>query len=278
MQSKRGLWPAWHTMPAAVIRYRGLIAAIVAKEIAGRYAGSLLGPFWLIIPPIFMVFIYTVVFSGVLGSRLGSNTSPYAYSLFLCGGLLVWMPFLDAVQRSKGVFLEHATLIKKSAFPRLVLFIPVLVVALLNFVLFALVFLVFLAIAGHLPVAIGNLIWVPVCAFVAALLGLAIGLALAVLNVFFRDIAQITDLVTQLLFWATPIIYPATILPTSAGHVLKLNPLVPLVDTSQQAILGTLATSAGWEALAPAGIVLAVLFLLSWLLYVRAYSDLMDRI
>ena len=260
-------------LPATVFRYRGLIRAIVVKELVGRYNGSLLGPLWLIIPPLFMVFIYTVVFAQLMGSRLPGLSDTFGYSIYLCAGLLVWTPFLDAMQRSRGVFLEHANLIKKTAFPRSILFVPVILVAGINLALFSVAFFGFLFFTKF---SVAALVWMPLCALVALLLGVAVGAVLAVLNVFFRDIGQGADLAVQLLFWATPIVYPASILPKAAAEWLGFNPMYPLVRASQ-----TVATGIGQlDVLSlayPVACALGVMVLAS-LLFARAQADLMDRI
>lgn len=261
-------------LPGAAIRYRGLVRAIVARELIGRYSGSLLGPLWLIIPPVFMIFIYTVVFSQVMHSRLPGNNDTFGYSIYLCAGLLVWTPFLDAMQRAKNVFIEHANLIKKSAFPRSILFVPVAVVAAINFILLAIAFLGFLLITRGLPAP--ALAWIPVCAALAACLGLAVGAILAVLNVFFRDVGQVADLAAQLLFWATPIVYPASILPPAVLDLMGFNPLFPLVRISQNAALDSGALDGHTLLLPLLGTVIAGV--LAVLLFSRARADLMDQL
>lgn len=270
-----GTWQELRALPGVVFRYRGLIRAIVAKELVGRYNGSLLGPLWLIIPPVFMIFIYTVVFGQLMHSRLPGSTDTFGYSVYLCAGLLIWTPFLEAMQRGKNVFIDHANLIKKSAFPRPILFIPVATVAAINFALLALAFLGFLGIARGLPSPL-VLAWIPLCAALAACLGLAMGAILAILNVFFRDVGQLADLAAQLLFWATPIVYPVSILPPALRDWMSLNPLFPLVLASQGAALGN-GPADGISLLMPL-LWAAVGALLAALLFVRARSDLMDQL
>lgn len=263
------------SLPGTVVRYRSLIRAIVARELASRYRGSLLGPLWLVIPPAFMIFIYTVVFSRLMGSRLPGVEDAFGYSIYLCAGLLVWTPFLEAMQRAKGVFVEHANLIKKSAFPRPVLFVPVALVAAVNFALLALAFLVFLLLARGWP-ATPFFVWVPVCAGLAILLGLAVGAVLSTLNVFFRDVGQFADLAAQLLFWATPIVYPASIVPERALAWMSLNPMFHVVQASQKAALATGPVDPA--SLTPALVVTAIVALLSAWLFARARTDLLDRL
>lgn len=262
-------------IPGTVLRYRGLIRAIVVRDLAGRYTGTLLGPFWLLIPPAFMIFIYTVIFSQLMAPRLPGIDDAFGYSVYLCAGLLVWTPFFEAMQRAKGVFVEHANLIKKNAFPRPVLFVPVVVVAAVNFAMLALAFLAFLLLTRRWPDP-GLLVWIPVSAGIATLLGLAIGAMLATLNVFFRDVGQLADLAAQLLFWATPIVYPASIVPARVLGLLSLNPLFPLVRASQQSALGQ--SPVDLESLLPPLAAVAVVGLLSIGLFARARTDLLDRL
>lgn len=263
------------SVPQTVLRYRGLIRAIVVKDLAGRYSGSLLGPLWLVIPPVFMIFIYTVVFSRLMGARLPGIDDAFGYSIYLCAGLLVWTPFLEAMQRAKSVFVDHANLIKKSAFPRPVLFVPVMLVAAVNFALLALAFFGFLLLTRGWPDT-AALAWVPVCAALATLLGLAIGAVLATLNVFFRDVGQIADLASQLLFWATPIVYPASILPQGVLDVISLNPMFPLVRASQQAALGV--GPVDLQSFVPPVVVTAAIAMVAAWLFARARTDLLDRL
>lgn len=222
-----------------------------------------------------MIFIYTVVFSQLMAPRLPGIDDAFGYSVYLCAGLLIWTPFFEAMQRAKSVFVDHANLIKKSAFPRPVLFVPVVVVAAVNFALLALAFLAFLLLTRRWPEA-GLFVWVPVCAAIAILLGLAIGAALATLNVFFRDVGQLADLAAQLLFWATPIVYPASIVPASVLGLLSLNPLFPLVRASQQVALGQEGVDLASFGLPLAAV--AVTALLSTWLFARARTDLLDRL
>src|SRR5476649_2816654 len=91
-----------------VLRFRGLIYAITLRELKSRYAGSTLGPLWLIVPPVFMVFIYTVIFSRLMQARMPGIDHQYAYSIYLCAGLITWNLLLELVQRGKGVFQEDA--------------------------------------------------------------------------------------------------------------------------------------------------------------------------
>lgn len=256
-----------------VFRYRGLIYAITLRDLKSRYIGSVFGALWLILPPIFMVFIYTVVFSRIMHARLPGVDHQYAYSIYLCAGLITWNLLLELVQRGKGVFLEHANLIKKSSFPKFILFIPVIAVALFNNVIMTVLVLAFMYIAGY-PIPASGLLLIPALA-ITLFLGTILGALLATLNVFFRDIGQITDVVFQALFWATPIVYPLAILPERVQSALEWNPLLALIRTAQNSLLGEI--SAPQQLIYPL-LVAAVLLVLFIALYQRCYTDLLDQI
>ncbi len=256
-----------------IFRFRGLVYAITLRDIRSRYVGSAFGPLWLVLPPIFMVFIYTVIFSQIMRARLPGVEHQFAYSMYLCAGLLSWNLLLELVQRSKSLFLEHANLIKKSSFPKFILFIPVIVVALLNSTILLVLILGFMLVAGY-PMQASLAYIIPVLA-VVLLMGLALGALLATLNVFFRDVGQIVDVFFQGIFWATPIVYPVSILSPSVQQALSWNPLFPLVRAAQGSFLGDVPNLASLGYPLAAAI---VFLLLALLLYRRSYADLLDQI
>ena len=256
-----------------VLRFRGLIYAITLREIKSRYAGTTFGDWWLVVPPIFMVFIYTVIFSRLMQARMPGIEHQYAYSIYLCAGLITWNLLLELVQRGKGVFLEHANLIKKSSFPKFILFIPVIAVAALNSLILLVLVIGFMLISGY-PIMPTILVLVPILG-ITVLLGIAVGALLATLNVFFRDIGQLSDVFFQALFWATPIVYPLSILSERVQEILSWNPVFPLVLTAQRALLGE---ALGMRPLVYPLVFGLIVFLLAVLLYKRSYNDLLDQI
>src|SRR5471032_200711 len=139
------------SMLRAVWRYRGFIAGSVQREFQGKYRNSLLGAAWTVLNPLAMIVVYTVIFSQVMGSRLPGTGSPFAYSIYLCAGVLTWGLFAEITGRSQSVFLEHANLIKKLQFPRICLPIIVVLNALVNFAIIFGLFTVFLVVSGNSP-------------------------------------------------------------------------------------------------------------------------------
>src|SRR3546814_4309331 len=103
----------------AIWSYRGIILGSVKGEFQLKYRNSLLGSAWTVLNPLARSLVYTVIFSQIMRAKLPGIDSTFAYSIYLCAGLLTWGLFAEIVGRSQNVFLEHANLLKKLSFPRL---------------------------------------------------------------------------------------------------------------------------------------------------------------
>jgi lipopolysaccharide transport system permease protein len=254
--------------------YRGFIVGSVKRDFQARYQNSLLGGAWLVLSPLAMILIYTVVFSQVMHPRLQGGAGQFSYSIHLCAGIITWGLFAEIVSRLQNVFLDNANLIKKQNFPRLCLPVVTVFTASLNFLIVFLLFLGFL-------VSIDNFPGWPVLAFVPLLivhimLAAGLGVILAVLNVFFRDVGQLTGVALQLWFWLTPIVYPVTILPDGVRRLIAFNPMAALITAYQGVCVDRHWPQ--WHSLLPVT-VLAICFCAVGLrLLVRRMSDMMDEI
>ena len=206
--------------------FRGFVRASVARELRLRYAGSVLGAFWQILSPLAMIAIYTLVFSQLMRARIPGVDDPYAYAIFVCCGLLAWTMFSEILMRSQVMFIENANLLKKASFPRSC--VPAIVVAgaLANFGVVYSVFLVLLLVSGHWPGWV--VLAAPAPILLLALLGVAIGVFIGIVHVFFRDVAQVLGIVLQVWFWLTPIVYPAHVLPAQYQQWIGINPATPI--------------------------------------------------
>lgn len=215
-------------MLRALWGYRSFVWNSVLREFNARYRESLLGAFWSVANPLAMILIYTVIFGQLIGSTLaGHEKTAFAFSIYLCAGVITWTLFGEMLGRLNGVFLEHGNLIKKANFPRICLPAIVAVSALLNFGIVFALYLLFLALIGHWP-GWALLAVVPLLAL-QVLFTLGLGIFLGTLNVFFRDVGQLTGIVLQFWFWLTPIVYTFGSLPEAARTVLQYNPMQPLM-------------------------------------------------
>ena len=216
-------------------RYRSFISSMVRREFQARYLGSALGTAWSVLNPLAMIFIYTVIFGQVMRNRLPGVDDGTSYGIFLCAGLLPWNMFTETLQRCTSVFVDQGNLLKKMTFPRASLPIIVVVSSLVNFVIiFGLVLLVMLVL-GRLP-GTSLLGFVPLL-ILQQTIAVGFGVALGVLNVFFRDAGHAVGILVQFWFWFTPIIYPLSILGDRARSLVALNPMTALVDGYQGILL-----------------------------------------
>lgn len=260
-----------------VWRFRGFVLGSVRRDVAAQFQGSLLGQGWMLVHPLALIAVYTLVFSNVMGGRLAGSDVPYAYSIFLCAGLLPWTYHADCLQRLQGAFVGNANLIKKASFPRICLPLIALGVPTVNFVMIVLLFGLFLLAAGALPGwALGTLL--PVLA-VQLVLTLALGMLAATLNVFFRDVGQLVTVLLLFWFWLTPVVYPASVLPPWAQGWLWLNPFAVLVQHYQHVLLhGTVAPAAlWWQLLGWAAVALALL-VFAWQVYRARAPEMADEL
>jgi lipopolysaccharide transport system permease protein len=212
-----------------------LLWQMVATDLRGRYVGSSLGLFWTVIHPLVMITIYIVVFSQVMGAKLAGSSDPYAYGIYLCAGLLPWMAFQEVVVRLTTLFPDHGNLVRKIAFPKVILFGYVTLSSAINLGVGLMAFLVVMIVTGQTlhPVFV---LWIP---FVALQLAFALGLGMitSTLHVFVRDTAQLVTVLLQVLFWATPIVYVDAILPAWLQRLEYWNPLAVFSRTHRDIVL-----------------------------------------
>lgn len=211
--------------------YRGFIVGSVKREFQSKYRNSLLGAAWTVINPLAMITVYTVIFSQIMKTKLPGVDSTFAYSIYLCAGVLTWGLFAEIVGRAQNTFLDNANLLKKLSFPRLCLPITVVANAGINFAIIFGLFSAFLVLSGNFP-GWPFLAVLPVLA-ILVMFAIGLGITLGVLNVFFRDVGQFFGIFLQFWFWLTPIVYPVAILPENLQSYIMLNPMARLIEAFQ---------------------------------------------
>ena len=254
--------------------FRGFILSSVKRNFVSRYLGTHLGFFWAIAQPLAMILIYTLVFAELMKSALPGHDSKYAYSVYLCAGMLTWQLFSDLLNRSVGIFVQNAGLLKKVNIPKLALPIVVALSGLSNFGVILGLFLAFLAIIGSFPInAIAALI--PALILVVAF-ALGLGVLLGTINVFYRDVEQVTTMLLQFWFWLTPIVYPARALPDFFASVLAWNPLVPIVIFIQSIFLEDRVPP--WETLVYPATIAVGFLVLGLVAFRRLSGEIVDEL
>lgn len=259
----RGLWA-----------YRGFVLGSVKREFQVKYSNAVLGAVWSLLSPLAMIVVYTVIFAEVMRSKLPGADSTFAYSIYLCAGILTWGLFAEIVARAQNVFIDQANLIKKISFPRICLPLIVVLNALVNFGIIFGLFTLFLIVSGNFPGWVFFAI-VPVLA-VQVLLAIGLGIVAGVLNVFFRDVGQFVTIALQFWFWFTPIVYPASILPESVRPMLAYNPMAAVVDAYQTILVK--GSAPDWLALGPVALLAAFLCVLGLRLFRKRSGEMVDEL
>ena len=258
----------------AIWAYRGFVFGSVKREFKARYANSLLGGTWAVLNPLAMILVYTLIFSHVMRTKLVGVDNAFAYSIYLCAGVLPWAFFSEVIGRGQNIFLEHANMIKKLSFPRIVLPLIVVMNAGLNFAIIFSLFTGFLVISGNFP----GWIYLAVVPVLILQILFSVGLAtiFAVLNVFFRDVGQFAGIMLQFWFWLTPIVYPASIIPERFRPLVALNPMTDIIVAYQGIMLAKVQPD--WMALAPTAVVGIALCAVGWRLFRKRSAEMVDEL
>jgi lipopolysaccharide transport system permease protein len=258
---------------AGLVRYRGLIQSLVARELKARYRGSVLGFFWSFINPLTLLLIYTFVFKYVMPAA-PQGTDPYP--LFMFCGLLPWTWFASSLMESSGVLISGGNLIKKVLFPAEVLPIVTVTANMIHFFLALPILGVFL-IWFRAPLTPLELACFPVVVAVQLIFTLGCALILAALTVHFRDIRDILSNILTLWFFATPIIYSYQFAPVLARRFMNLNPFAHLA-ISYQEILFFPGPFGHWKWLAALGIASVAWFLLGYWIFDRLRDSFAEEV
>jgi lipopolysaccharide transport system permease protein len=227
---------------------------------------------WVVLQPLIQAVIFAVILSSVLAAKLPGINDEYAYAIYLLAGMSFWALFSEIITRSTQVFIDNASYLKKISFPSLALPLISVGVALSNFVLFTFAVLAVVVCIGR-PLGWALLQLIPLT-FITCLLGFGIGLLLGTLNVFVRDIGQVVTVVMQLLFWMTPIVYPAAIIPATLKPWVTLNPLYGLVEAYQNIYIHNGLPD--WGRLAWVVLIAGLLTAFALFVYSRASHEMAD--
>lgn len=222
-------------MLASQWRNRELIKASAKREVLGRYRGSVMGILWSFFNPLFMLAVYTFVFSVVFNARWGAGGgSKTEFALVLFAGLIMFNLFAESINRAPGLILSNVNYVKKVVFPLEILPTVNLLSALFHGLISMGVWLMAYLVFFGLPHA--SILYLPliVLPFVFFILGLS--WALASLGVFLRDVSQFIGVVTTVLMFLSPIFYPADALPEAYRHWLYLNPLTPVIEQTRDVL------------------------------------------
>jgi lipopolysaccharide transport system permease protein len=250
-------------------RYGTLFVFLALRDVMLRYRQTVLGIVWAIVQPILPMLIFAAVLARVL--RPGTSNVPYP--LFALAGLTLWTFFANAITASGSTFMNNHNLLNKVYFPRAIL--PAAAVA---------AHLVDLLVAGAL--LLGLALWwgyrptvawllIPPIGLLTAALAMAVGVALASLMALYRDVKYLLPFLVQIWMYATPVIYPTSVLTAKFHWLIGLNPMTGVVEAFRAALFGT---PADWNLIGLSSLSAAIIAIGGWTLFQNLEADLAERV
>lgn len=218
--------------------YRDLILLFVKRDFTAIYKQTILGPLWHFIQPLFSSLVFAFAFSYI-GKISTGNIPPV---LFYLSGIVPWAYFSDCTNRTSNTFISNSGMFGKVYFPRLITPISVIISSLIKFFIqssMLIVFILYFVINGN-PHVNPNayLLIFPVLVVIMALLGIGIGTLVSSLTTRYRDLSNLVGFGIQLLFYLSPVLFPASIWPEKIRWIIYVNPMTSVIEDFRLGFLG----------------------------------------
>ena len=205
-------------------RYRELLYFLTWRDVKVRYTQTLLGVAWALLQPLTLIALFTLFFSRLVKGDI----SGVPYPVFACAGIVPWQLFASSVSASNESVVANEKLITRIYFPRMLLPVAAVAAATLDFAIALILLIALMAVYQVAPGA--ALLALPLFIGLAIVICLGVGIWLAALNAQYRDFRYVTPFLVQAWLFATPVVYPGNVLPSSAQSLLALNPLTAVVE------------------------------------------------
>jgi lipopolysaccharide transport system permease protein len=262
-----GRWPGFGL--AELWQYRDLLGFLVWREIKVRYAQTVLGVTWVVLQPLVMVGIFAVIFGHFM--RVPADGMPYA--LFSLAGLVPWLYVSSVISGASESLVMERNLITKVYFPRVLIPLATVLAGLLDLGIGLVLVMLFAAVFGWVP-SMAGLLALPALVPAAVLTATGAGLLLATLNLQFRDVRYVVPFLLQVWMFASPIVYPASLVPEPLRPLYGLNPMVGVIEGFRGALTGGTAAGAATIAVSlGAGVALFAGAFLYFRLHERTFAD-----
>jgi lipopolysaccharide transport system permease protein len=213
--------------------YRELLYFFTWRDVKLRYKQTGLGIAWAIIQPLFLMIVFSLFFGGL--AKIPSDGVPYP--LFSLAALLPWTLFAEGMTRSTISMVSNAGIMTKVYFPRLIMPIASIMSPLVDFCVAFSILIIMMAYYGFVPTI--NVIFLPLLVIFAMMTSLAVGLWLSALNVKYRDFQYTVPFLIQIWMFASPVVYPASMVPEQLRFLYALNPMTGVIEGFRWALLGT---------------------------------------
>ena len=228
------------TSPQALVRSvvanRLLIWQLAKREVISRYRGSMFGLAWSFFNPLLMLAVYTFVFSVVFKARWGVDTSGHGdFAVILFVGIIVHGVFAECVNRAPGMILNNASYVKRVVFPLETLPWVAMGATLFHSLISLIVLLIAqLLLRGEIPI---TALWLPIVILPLIIATMGASWLLAAFGVYLRDIGQITGILTMVMLFMAPVLYPIEALPEKIRPWIYLNPLTFIIEQAREVLL-----------------------------------------
>lgn len=266
----------WHVDFREIWKYRDLISLFIKRNIVVQYKQTILGPLWYIIQPVLTVIMNMVVFGGIAGM----STDGMPQVLFYLAGNVCWFYFSDCLNQTSKTFVDNQSMFGKVYFPRLVVPIATVLSNLLRFGiqmgLFVILYIYYFV--GDSPICPNwYILLIPVFVIMLAGLGLGFGILVSSLTTKYRDLTILFTFLVQLWMYATPIVYPISMVPEGKLRMLLLaNPMTSIIEAFKYATLGQGYFS--WTVLGYSFVFMIVLLLIGVVIFNKVQRSFMDTV
>jgi lipopolysaccharide transport system permease protein len=234
--------------------YRDLLVFMTLRNIKVRYAQSAIGVGWAVLQPIASMLVFTVIFGKLVGVKTDGAT-PYA--VFTFTALVPWTYFANTLTECSGTMVTNAHIVSKIYFPRLILPMAAIGAKLVDFAIALVVLAILMATYGVVPNLL--VVFLPLLVVIMTMTAAGLGLALTALAIQYRDVAYGMQFAVQLLMYAAPVVYPASLVPGEYQYIYALNPMVGVIEGFRAALLGSRAMP--WDLIAIGASVACVLLI-----------------
>jgi len=258
-------------------RYKDLLEMYIKRDIVTFYKQTILGPIWFFIQPIFTTIVFMFVFGGL--AKIPTDGIPQP--LFYLAGITLWNYFSESLTKTSDTFLTNQAIFGKVYFPRLIAPLSVTITGLIKmmiqFLVFVIVYIYFVAKGTHVGLNIYALLF-PVLIFILASLTLGFGIIISSLTTKYRDLKFLITFAIQLWMYATPVIYPLSVMSGSKKYMwlIQANPLTSVMETFKYGFLGQGTFS--WLALGYSFLFSVIILLVGIIIFNRVERSFMDVI
>lgn len=259
----------------SIFSYKDLLFLFVKRDFIAQYKQTLLGPLWFLIQPV----LTTITFSVIFGNLAKISTDGIPNILFYMTGITFWNYFADCVNKTSNTFTLNQGLFGKVYFPRLIVPISIILTNLLKFCIQFLLLIIFwiyyFSISDSISIQ-NTILFFPLLIFSMALLGLGVGMVVSSLTTKYRDLSFLVTFGIQLLMYASPIVYPLSIVPIKYKWIILLNPMTSIIETFKHGFIGVGVFEPFW--LIYSFVISVLLFFIGFKIFNKVEKSFIDTV